>query len=218
MDYSKCILLLVVLSIASSIAQATDGNPLQDFCVAIKDGVPMNGFQCKPAKSVTADDFSFCGLDKPANTSNTMGFKASLVTVLQIPGLNTQGISMARLDFAKCGVNPPHLHPRASEILIVMEGSLEVGFITTLPETRLISKVLKAGDAFVFPSALIHYQKNVGEGPAYAIAALNSQNPGAQPVITALFGSNPKIPIEILSKALEVESNVATEMQTKFKP
>ncbi|CAN1226811.1 Putative germin-like protein 2-2 [Linum grandiflorum] len=165
--------------------------------------VPMNGFACKPPKLVTAEDFSFCGLDKPANASNAHGCGAALFTASQIPGLNTQGLSLVRIDFLKGGVNPPHIHPRASEVFV--------------PEIRVISKVVKAGEVFVFPSALIHYQKNVGDGPAYALAALNSQNPGTQPVFASVFGSHPKLAADILSKAIDIDEDIITQLQNKYK-
>ncbi|CAI0545628.1 unnamed protein product [Linum tenue] len=220
MAIGNCLVVFTItlLSLASSPVLATDGKPLQDYCVADKSGaVPMNGFACKPPESVKADDFTFRGLNKPGDTNNTAGFKATLVTVNQIPGLNTQGVSMVRLDFAPGGVNAPHIHPRASELLIVMEGTLEVGFVTTLPETKLITKVLQAGEAFVFPQALTHYQRNVGKEAAVGIAALDSQNPGTQPVVAAVLGSCPKIPVEVVAKALQADDSVATQLQSKFK-
>jgi hypothetical protein len=40
---------------------------------------------------------------------------------------------------------------------------------------------LNAGDVFLFPRGLIHFQQNTNAtGSAKAIAALNSQNPGTQ--------------------------------------
>ncbi|KAL0343268.1 UNVERIFIED_CONTAM: Germin-like protein subfamily 1 member 13 [Sesamum angustifolium] len=47
-------------------------------------------------------------------------------------------------------------HPRASEILVVLEGTLYAGFITTNPpnpndKNKLFAKILKPGDVFVFP-------------------------------------------------------------------
>ncbi|KAJ0524332.1 hypothetical protein HanHA300_Chr09g0299211 [Helianthus annuus] len=96
-----------------------------------------------------------------ANTSNPLGSGVTPVTVTQLPGLNTLGISMARIDYAPRGINPPHTHPRATEILAVLEGSLEVGFVTSNVENRHISKVLHKGDVFVFPVNLIHYQKTL---------------------------------------------------------
>ncbi|KAI3993162.1 hypothetical protein MKX01_009905, partial [Papaver californicum] len=70
-------------------------------------------------------DFFFAGLHVPGNTSNTQGSKVTPVSVAQIPGLNTFGISLVRIDYAPWGMNPPHTHPRATEILTVLEGTLE---------------------------------------------------------------------------------------------
>ncbi|CAI0545763.1 unnamed protein product [Linum tenue] len=207
---NRLVVFIALISLTSSPALATDGKPLQDYCVADKGGdnaVPMNGFACKPPQSVTPNDFTFSGLNKPGDTANPAGFKVTLVTVDQIPGLNTQGLSMGRLDFGPGGVNAPHIHPRASE----------VGFVTTLPETKLITKVLQAGEAFVFPQALTHYQRNVGKGPAVAISALDSQNPGTQRVVAAVLGSNPKLPVEVVAKALQADNNVAAQLLSKFK-
>ncbi|KAJ0592910.1 putative germin, rmlC-like cupin domain superfamily, rmlC-like jelly roll [Helianthus annuus] len=67
------------------------------------------------------------------------------------------------------------LHPRATEILTVLEGTLQVGFVTSNPDNHFITKVLKKGDVFVFPVGLVHFQHNVGNGYAVAIAALSSQ-------------------------------------------
>ncbi|KAJ7960769.1 Germin-like protein subfamily 1 member [Quillaja saponaria] len=143
------------------------------------------------------------------------GFSA--VNIEQILGLITLGISLARIDFAPKGLNPPHTHPRATEILVVQEGTLYVGFVTSNPENRLITKVLKKGDVFVFPIGLIHFQLNVVDGDAVTFAALSSQNPGV--VITipnAVFGSNPPISPEVLAKAFQVDKNVINYLQKQF--
>ncbi|KAL0291974.1 UNVERIFIED_CONTAM: putative germin-like protein 2-2 [Sesamum radiatum] len=75
---------------------------------------------------------------------------------------------MVRIDYAPWGTNPPHTHPRATEILTVLEGSLQVGFVTSNPDNSLITKTLQKGDVFVFPVGLIHFQRNVGTGNAVA--------------------------------------------------
>jgi quercetin dioxygenase-like cupin family protein len=123
--------------------------------------VIVNGLACKDPKEVQADDFSFSGLHLAGNTSNAVGSRATTVNVAQIPGLNTLGISLVRIDYAPWGINPPHTHPRGSEILTVIEGSLEVGFVTSSPENRLITKVLQKGDVFVGLLPL-HVQQMVG--------------------------------------------------------
>ncbi|KAK1413870.1 hypothetical protein QVD17_29606 [Tagetes erecta] len=209
---------LVVLALAfMTVVWATDHSPLQDFCVADMNGqVMVNGFACKDSKSVQASDFYFSGMHIRRNTSNALGSSVTPAFVFQIPGINTLGISLARLDFAPWGVIPPHTHPRATEILTVLEGQLEVGFVTSNPENRHISKVLKKGDVFVFPVNLVHYQRNVGNTHAVALVALSSQNPGVIPIGNAVFGSNPDISTDILARAFQVSEDVISNIQLKF--
>ncbi|GAU16216.1 hypothetical protein TSUD_298480 [Trifolium subterraneum] len=210
-------LFLTAFLALASCAFAFDPSPLQDFCVAIndtKDGVFVNGKFCKDPKLATPEDFFFSL--KEGNTSNPLGSKVTPVAVNEILGLNTLGISLARVDFAPRGLNPPHTHPRGTEILIVLEGTLYVGFVTSNPENRLITKVLNKGDVFVFPIGLIHFQLNVGYGNAVAIAGLSSQNPGVITIANAVFGSNPKISLEVLSKAFQVDNNVVNNLQKQF--
>ncbi|KAA0052476.1 hypothetical protein IC582_017676 [Cucumis melo] len=217
MASSQLILILAVFVATSSLVFASDPSPLQDFCVADPNcTVKVNGVVCKDPKVVTVDDFFFSGLDKAGNTSNAVGSKVTAANVVQIPGLNTLGISLARIDYAPWGINPPHTHPRASEILTVLEGTLLVGFVTSNPENRLFTKVLYKGDAFVFPVGLIHFQQNIGYGPVVALAALSSQNPGVITIANAVFGSNPDIPANILAKAFQVDEATITKIQSKF--
>ncbi|CAN0914479.1 Putative germin-like protein 2-1 [Linum grandiflorum] len=199
------------------LASASDPSPLQDFCVADSSNqVRMNGFACKNPATVQASDFSFSGLHNPGNTANAVGSFVTPVTVAQIPGLNTLGISMVRIDYAPWGIGSPHTHPRATEVLTVIEGTLEVGFVTSNPENRLISKFLQKGDVFVFPIGLIHFQRNVGHGNAVAIAALSSQNPGVVTIANSVFGSKPDIATDILAKASQVDKSIIQKLQWNF--
>ncbi|KAL2494283.1 Germin-like protein subfamily 1 member 11 [Forsythia ovata] len=163
---------------------------------------PVNGLACKDPRLVRANDFFFSGLDLPGDTSNPVGSKVTPVNVVQIPGLNTLGISLVRIDYAPWDINPPHTHPRATELLTVIEGSIEVGFVTTNPENNLYTKILEEGDVFVFPEGLVHFQRNNGSSNAVAIAALSCQNPGVITIANAVFGSNPAIPDDLLAKSL----------------
>ena len=176
----------------------------------------VNGKSCKDPKLAMADDFFFSGLHIPGNTSNPVGSAVTPVNVAQIAGLNTLGISLARVDYAPYGLNPPHTHPRATEILVVLEGTLYVGFVTSNPENRLISKVLNKGDVFVFPIGLIHFQFNIGHTNAVAIAALSSQNPGVITIANAVLGSDPPISIDVLTKAFQLDKDVVNFLQSSF--
>ncbi|VAH13247.1 unnamed protein product [Triticum turgidum subsp. durum] len=149
------------------------------------------------------------------NTSNKQGSAVTAVNVAHIAGLNTLGISLVRVDYAPNGQNPPHIHPRATEILTVLEGSLYVGFVTSNPENKLFAKFLNKGDVFVFPQGLIHFQFNLGTNKAVAIAALSSKNPGVITVNNAVFGSKPSISDDILAKAFQVDKNIVDNIQNE---
>ncbi|RWR81863.1 LOW QUALITY PROTEIN: putative germin-like protein 2-1 [Cinnamomum micranthum f. kanehirae] len=151
----------------------------------------LNGRACKDPKLVKADDFHFERLDKPANTSNIVGSKVTIVFVDQIAGLNTLGISLASIDFAPYRENPPHTHPCAIEILTVLERTIYVGFVLSNQNNNtLITKVFNKDDVFVFPIGLIHFQANIGHTPAVVIAVLSSQNPSVITIVNFVFGSN----------------------------
>ncbi|KAL8209637.1 hypothetical protein R6Q57_006369 [Mikania cordata] len=123
---------------------------------------------------------------------------------------------MVRIDYAPWGLNPPHTHPRATEILTVIEGTLQVGFVTSNPVNNLITKVLQKGDVFVFPVGLVHFQRNIGNGYAVAIAGLSSQNPGVITIANAVFGADPPVPGDVLTKAFQVDKSVVDLLESKF--
>ncbi|CAK7357329.1 unnamed protein product [Dovyalis caffra] len=205
------LIIVSLLAIISAPVTASDPSPLQDFCVAEhSNSVTINGFACLDPELVNADHFFFSGLHVPGNTSNALGFGPRPT---QIPGLNTLGINLARADFATEGVLPPHTHPRASEIVTVLEGSLFVGFVTSNPLNRLISKVIQKGDVFVFPIGLVHFLYNVGNAPASVISTFSGQNPGVV-MVPGLFQTNPSIPDEILAKAFQVDKSVIRELRS----
>ena len=175
----------------------------------------VNGKFCKDPKLATARDFFYTL--KEGNTDNSLGSKVTPASVNEILGLNTLGISLARIDFAPYGLNPPHIHPRGTEILVVIEGTLLVGFVTSNADgNRLFTKELHKGDVFVFPIGLIHFQLNIGKTNAVAIAGLSSQNPGVITIANAVFGSNPRISPEVLTKAFQVDKKVVDNLQKQF--
>jgi quercetin dioxygenase-like cupin family protein len=212
----------VLLALVFCGTTAYDPSPLQDFCVAINDprlasSVFVNGKFCKDPKLVKAEDFFFPGLNVPGNTHNPTGSNVTTINVDKIPGLNTLGISLVRIDYApNGGLNPPHTHPRGTEILTVLEGTLLVGFVTSNPNNTLFTKVLNKGDVFVFPIGLIHFQQNIGKTPAVVIAGLSSQNAGVITIANAVFGSKPPISLDVLTRAFYVGTDVIKQLQAPF--
>lgn len=176
----------------------------------------MNGFTCKEASKVNASDFFSNILAKPGATNNTFGSLVTGANVQKVPGLNTLGVSLARIDYAPDGLNPPHTHPRATEVVFVLEGELDVGFITT--GNVLISKHIVKGDIFVFPKGLLHFQKNNGKVPAAVLSAFNSQLPGTQSIATTLFASTPTVPDNVLTKTFQVGTKQIEKIKSRLAP
>ncbi|XP_024014660.1 germin-like protein subfamily 1 member 11 isoform X2 [Eutrema salsugineum] len=186
------------LALTLSLVIASDPSPLQDFCIGVN--TPANG-----------------GLHNARAVNNAVGSNVTGVNVNNLPGLNTLGISLVRIDYGVNGQNPPHTHPRATEILVVQQGTLFVGFVSSNGDgNRLFTKTLNKGDVFVFPEGLIHFQANVGRSPAVAFAALSSQNPGVVTIANTVFGSNPPINPNVLARAFQLDPKVVIDLQNKF--
>ncbi|CAL5444726.1 unnamed protein product [Camellia sinensis] len=208
-------LFLIALLVSPIPLSFADPDPLQDFCIADLDAQPsLNGFPCKPASNVTSDDFFFNGLSMEGSTGNIFGSNVTAANVLAFPGLNTLGLSMNRVDFAPGAVNPPHIHPRSTELVLVVKGKLLVGFVTT--GFVYHSKVVTAGEIFVIPRGLVHFQKNVGKGKALSFTAFDSQLPGVVILPLTLFGSTPPIPNDVLTKGFQVGEDVVKSIKYKF--
>ncbi|MER8077783.1 cupin domain-containing protein, partial [Acinetobacter pittii] len=77
-------------------------------------------------------------------------------------------------------------HPRSAELLFLVAGSLEVGFIDTT--NKLYNQTLQVGDMFIFPKGLVHFQYNADtNGTATAISAFGSANAGTISIPTNVF-------------------------------
>ncbi|XP_039141242.1 putative germin-like protein 2-1 [Dioscorea cayenensis subsp. rotundata] len=119
---------------------------------------------------------------------------------------------MARVDLEIYGLNKPH----SSEIFTLLVGKVYVGFITSIPENNLFSKVLNKGDSFVFPKGLIHFVVDIGKTKAIGIAALGSQNLGFYSLADAVLGTNPNIFDDVLAKAFQLDKKIVDWLQSQF--
>lgn len=114
-------------------------------------------------------------------------------------------MSYAVLQFPSGSTNPPHTHPRSAELLFLVEGSLQVGFVDTT--NKLFTQTLQAGDLFVFPKGLVHFQFNADpRNPALAISAFGSANAGTVSLPGTLFATN----IDDNVLAISFKTDVAT--------
>jgi len=137
--------------------------------------------------------FSFNGA-VPAPGAKGGATKAANVETFPI--LTDLGISTTLGFLEPCGINTPHVHPRATEFLTLVEGAnLAFGYV-------LENGLVKAGDnpevagflnkfeGTVFPQGSIHYQFNDNCDKAVFVAALNSEDPGTSQVAQNFFALN----------------------------
>jgi len=197
-------------------ANAADPDPLQDFCVAdLSTTAPLvNGFACRPRSTVSAEDFVFKGFRAPSADVKQAptGAIAALATPVEFPGLNTLGVTHARLDFDLGGVVPLHTHPRASETLFVLKGRIYTGFVSD--DNVLYAATLEKGDVIVFPRALLHFQLNVGNESAITFNSLTSQNPGLLLTANQIF--KPNITSAVIEKSFGVDAATAKLLKGSY--
>ncbi|KAE8654247.1 multiple myeloma tumor-associated protein 2-like protein [Hibiscus syriacus] len=94
------------------------------------------------------------------------------------PALKGTSVSFATLEYPAGTLNPPHIHPRAAELLIVVDGSLEAG--------------------------LVHYQYNPSsDTPAMAVSVFGSVNAGTVSVPSTVFATG--IDDNILAKGFKTD-------------
>lgn len=180
----------------------------------------VNGKICKDPKLVNTEDFYLAAnLDKVGNTSGLVGAASNFVGVQRFAALNTLGMSVVRVDFAPNGFIAPHIHPRATELVFLLEGSLYMGFVGSAPgnnmKKKLYAKVLNPGDIFVVPQGLVHFNLNVGNTKAAGFATFNSQSPGAVFFGNDLFSTEPYISPELLAKAFQLDESVIRDLQAQ---
>ncbi|KAM7277499.1 hypothetical protein ACFE04_019365 [Oxalis oulophora] len=182
------ILSIIVAILTSRMIQASDPNILSDF-------LPQN------TTSPDASFFTFTQARTLFTSEFPQEFKDTKIGMTEFPALEGQSVSLALLQFPAGGLNPPNTHPRSSGLLLVIKGSLDVGFVDTT--NKLFTQKLQTGDIFVFPKGLVHYQYNSGDETAMAVSCFGSANAGTVSVPTTVFGTG--IDAGILAKAFKTD-------------
>jgi len=185
-----------------------------DFCVADYNA-PKGpaGYSCKPPSKVTANDFAYHGLATAGNTTNIFKAAVTIASDAQFPGVNGLGISISRLDLAVNGVIPLHTHPGASQLLVLVKGTIIAGFVSS--DNAVYLKTLhKLGDTMIFPQGLLHFQINVGGSNALAFTSFSSANPRLQILDFALFKSD--FPTEFITATTFLDAAVVKKLKGLF--
>ncbi|XP_057829832.2 germin-like protein 9-3 [Cryptomeria japonica] len=194
--------ILVVFS-SVGLIYASDPDILTDFTILVWQ-----------FSNLTGSYFTFKGF-RDVGTNNLTGpVKVTKAVAAEFPALNGLGVSMAMLQFPVGGVNPPHTHPRASELLYLVDGSLLVGMVDTT--AKLFTQNLTKGDLFVFPKGLLHYQLNADATyKALVVSAFRSANAGTMSVPSTLFTTG--IPDDVLAKSFKTNTQAIELLKSGLK-
>ncbi|KAF0911532.1 hypothetical protein E2562_011162 [Oryza meyeriana var. granulata] len=197
-----CLLLLLAAVLS---AGAADPDILTDFVVP-NDTDPSG---------IDGAFFTYKNL-VAGNSADPAKLTVTKATRAEFPALLGQSVSYAALVFGAGTVNPPHIHPRASELLLVVQGPLLVGLIDAARNGTVYTQALQTGDMFVFPKGMVHFQFNNGTDVARAFSAFGSASPGTISLPAALFGSG--IDDAVLGKSLHVDQPTVDELKQDNAP
>ncbi|CEM03584.1 unnamed protein product [Vitrella brassicaformis CCMP3155] len=116
--------------------------------------------------------------------------RLSTATVETMPSLSQEGIAAQVVTLEACSEYAPHYHPRAAELLNVMDDpegkGLMVGFIDENGGKKVVN-VLRQGQVALTPEALVHWQANLGCGTVEYLVFLNNEDPGEVALAPALL-------------------------------
>jgi oxalate decarboxylase/phosphoglucose isomerase-like protein (cupin superfamily) len=128
------------------------------------------------------------------------------------PALIGSHASMTLGFIGPCGFNTPHVHPRAAELNIVVQGRL-MGSVTAENGARHMQHTLNQYQMTVFPQGALHTEWNPDCEPAVFVAAFPSEDPGVQQAAQTFFGFED----DVIQAALGGDGSVNGQDLDKFK-
>ncbi|KAI0638163.1 RmlC-like cupin [Trametes polyzona] len=179
--------LFLSLALATGVLAQASVSPIAAKIAALRDAPT----QVDRIKLLEKDsDFTFNFLN--ATATKGAGGTAVGATVANFPALVNNAMAMTIGFLGPCGMNTPHTHPRATEMLYVVNGTLSSGMIAE-NGARFVFNTLEAGSAMIFPKGSIHFQQNEGCEPMMFVAALNNEDPGVESIAQRYFGLPPDV-------------------------
>ncbi|KAJ6454379.1 RmlC-like cupin domain-containing protein [Mycena sanguinolenta] len=143
-------------------------------------------------------DLTVFDFNNQAPVPGAKGGSILLATIDNFPILTDLGVSAAVSFIEPCGLNIPHLHPRANEMLTVIDGILDAGFVQENGFDTEVQSTLGKYQATVFPAGSMHYQQNPTCSPAVFVAAFSSEDAGRSDIATSFW----MLPSDVVDAAL----------------
>ena len=123
-----------------------------------------------------------------------LGGQGDLANRKNFPALIDLGVAMSTGFMNPCGLNKPHVHPRASEFLTLVKGAnVKTGLILENGLTTQLSTTLSLYQGAIFPQGSIHYEFNDNCDPAVFIGAFSNDDPGVSTIGQNFFALNPDV-------------------------
>lgn len=138
-------------------------------------------------------DFIF-DFNNPPNASIVQGKGGRTVAATPdtFPAVIGNGVSMTLGFISPCGLNSPHVHNRATEINVVVQGRLVTNFLVENGvDSR--SSLLSRFQMTVFPQGAMHTEFNPDCEDAVFVAGFNNVDPGVQQTAQTFFNLRPDI-------------------------
>ncbi|OAK94739.1 RmlC-like cupin [Phaeosphaeriaceae sp. SRC1lsM3a] len=160
----------------------------------------------------------------PPVANQTAGGAAVAANIDSFPILTGLGISTTLGFLQPCGINTPHVHPRATEFLTVVDGKnvkfgyvLENGLVSGKNNPEVAGS-LQQFEGTVFPQGSIHFQFNDNCEQAVFVAALNNEDPGTNQVAQGFFNLNSQVINATLGFPKEINGKNIDEFKSTIPP
>ena len=129
-----------------------------------------------------------------ASSTETKGKGGASIgaTSKTMPALIGNGGSMTVGFLGPCGMNTPHVHNRATELNIVVQGRLVTNFVEENGAAP-VANTLSRFQMTVFPQGAIHQEFNPDCEPTVFVAAFNDADPGVQTIAQNFFSLRPDV-------------------------
>ena len=77
------------------------------------------------------------------------------------PAMTDTGMTLAMLNLGPCAMLPPHYHPRATNMVVAVQGTTNTYMIQE-NGARVVSETLSPGKMTIFPAGSLHTMQNTG--------------------------------------------------------
>ena len=155
------------------------------------------------------DDFVYSFTDPCRNTpelgvTTGLGGKTVRADHSTFPALVGSGGSITIGFLSACGFNTPHVHPRAAELNVVVEGRL---FASVTAENGALHRnhTLSKFEMTVFPQGAIHTEFNPDCEPAVFVASFADEDPGVSQIAQNYFGLEDEIVLASAGGELNID-------------